>query len=146
MVRMPSISEQRSATGVRGMAVLWPLLATLALQPLATMAAYSLPAAAPAVARDLGVEGSLIGFFISTVYGVVQQSGGQIRLDSEVGVFTRSPSLPPISIRSYCSLGSVRRLYSLGIPGRWITERMVSWVEKCSFQFRHLYACKVSPL
>ena len=49
---------------------LWPLLATLAMQTLATMAAYSLPAAAPAVARDLGVEGSLIGFFVSLVYGV----------------------------------------------------------------------------
>lgn len=34
------------------------------------MAAYSIPAAAPAVARDLGVDGTLVGFFISTVYGV----------------------------------------------------------------------------
>jgi MFS family permease len=50
--------------------VLWPLLATLALQTLATMAAYSLPASAPAVARDLGIDATLIGFFISTVYGV----------------------------------------------------------------------------
>ncbi|MBM3490612.1 MAG: MFS transporter [Alphaproteobacteria bacterium] len=47
-----------------------PLIATLMLQTLATMAAYSLPAAAPAVARDLGVDGALIGFFISIVYGV----------------------------------------------------------------------------
>ena len=48
----------------------WPLLAMLATQSLATMAAYSLPAVAPAVARDLGVPGALVGVFISTVYGV----------------------------------------------------------------------------
>jgi predicted MFS family arabinose efflux permease len=48
----------------------WPLLAMLATQALATMAAYSLPAVAPAVARDLGVSGALVGVFISTVYGV----------------------------------------------------------------------------
>jgi MFS family permease len=42
----------------------------LATQALATMAAYSLPAVAPAVARDLGVPGALVGVFISTVYGV----------------------------------------------------------------------------
>ena len=34
---------------------LWPLLATLATQTLATMAAYSLPALAPMVAKDLDV-------------------------------------------------------------------------------------------
>ena len=48
----------------------WPLLAMLATQALATMAAYSLPAVAPAVAQDLGVPGALVGVFISTVYGV----------------------------------------------------------------------------
>ncbi len=48
----------------------WPLLATLATQSLATMAAYSFPAAAPAIAQDLQVPGTLVGFFISTVYGV----------------------------------------------------------------------------
>lgn len=47
-----------------------PLMATLLLQTLATMAAYTLPAVAPEVAADLGVPGALIGFFISTVYGV----------------------------------------------------------------------------
>lgn len=46
-----------------------PLLATLLLQTLATMAAYTLPATAPKVAADLGVPGALVGFFISTVYG-----------------------------------------------------------------------------
>jgi predicted MFS family arabinose efflux permease len=49
---------------------LGPLAATLAVQTLATGAAYSLPAVAPAIARDLGVHPALIGFFISTVYGV----------------------------------------------------------------------------
>jgi len=42
----------------------------LATQTLATMAAYSLPAVAPVLARDLGVPGALVGVFISTVYGV----------------------------------------------------------------------------
>ena len=49
---------------------LWPLLAMVATQALATMGSYSLPAVAPAVARDLGVPGALVGVFISTVYGV----------------------------------------------------------------------------
>ena len=49
---------------------LWPLLATLAVQTLATMALFSLPAAAPAVARDLHVHGALIGVFVSIVYGI----------------------------------------------------------------------------
>lgn len=48
----------------------WPLAATLAMQTLSTGAAYSFPAIAPAVAKDLGVDGALVGFFISTVYGV----------------------------------------------------------------------------
>ena len=47
-----------------------PLVATLALQTLATMAAYSMPAAAPEVGRGLGVEPALVGVFISVVYGV----------------------------------------------------------------------------
>lgn len=49
---------------------LWPLIATLAMQTLATMAAYTLPALAPVVAHDLGVDGALIGYFVSVVYGV----------------------------------------------------------------------------
>ncbi|MDE2517413.1 MAG: MFS transporter [Rhodospirillales bacterium] len=48
----------------------WPLLATLAVQTLATMALFSLPAAAPDVARTLHVHGALIGVFVSLVYGV----------------------------------------------------------------------------
>ena len=47
-----------------------PLIATLATQSLATMAAYSFPVVAPVIAKDLQVPGSLVGFFISTVYGV----------------------------------------------------------------------------
>lgn len=49
---------------------LWPLVATMAMQALATMAAYSLPALAPMVASDLAVPGATIGYFVSTVYGV----------------------------------------------------------------------------
>lgn len=49
---------------------IWPLAATLAVQTLATMSLYSIPAVAPAVARDLGVNGELVGGFVATAYGV----------------------------------------------------------------------------
>lgn len=49
---------------------LWPLIATLAAQTLATMALFSLPAIAPAVARALHVQGELVGVFVSAAYGV----------------------------------------------------------------------------
>jgi MFS family permease len=48
---------------------LWPLIATLAAQTLATMALFSLPAIAPAVAQALGVQGELVGVFVSVAYG-----------------------------------------------------------------------------
>ncbi len=48
----------------------WPLLATLAVQTLATMALYSLPTVAPEVARDLQVNPTLVGSFVATAYGV----------------------------------------------------------------------------
>lgn len=48
----------------------WPLVATTAMQTLATMAAYSIPALAPVLARDLQVDGALTGYFVSVVYGV----------------------------------------------------------------------------
>jgi len=48
----------------------WPLAATVAVQVLATMALYSLPAVAPAVAADLHVSGTLVGDFVATAYGV----------------------------------------------------------------------------
>ena len=47
-----------------------PLIATTAMQTVATMAAYSVPALAPVIARDLGVDGALTGYFVSVVYGV----------------------------------------------------------------------------
>jgi len=47
-----------------------PLAATLAVQTLSTAAAYSIPAVAPAVARDIGANPALVGYFISAVYGV----------------------------------------------------------------------------
>lgn len=47
-----------------------PLLIGLFVQTLVTMAAYSVPAAAPAIAADLGVAGERVGIFISIVYGV----------------------------------------------------------------------------
>ncbi len=48
---------------------IWPLLATLAVQTLATMALYSLPAVAPEVASDLRVSGTLVGSFVAIAYG-----------------------------------------------------------------------------
>lgn len=47
-----------------------PLILTLSMQTLATMAAFSAPTLAPEIARDLQVDGNLIGFFVSTVYGI----------------------------------------------------------------------------
>jgi MFS family permease len=47
-----------------------PLMATLATQSLATMAAFSFPVVAPVIAEDLQVPDTLVGFFVSTVYGV----------------------------------------------------------------------------
>jgi MFS family permease len=46
-----------------------PLAATLAVQTLATMALFSLPAIAPAVAASLHVNGALVGGFVATAYG-----------------------------------------------------------------------------
>src|SRR5579863_8122149 len=62
--------------GLRAMPI-WPLAATLAVQTLATMAMLSVPAAAPEVACDLGVPGTLIGTFVSLVYtvGIVSALG-----------------------------------------------------------------------
>lgn len=48
----------------------WPLAATLAVQTVATAALFSIPAAAPEIARDLGVPGTLSGAFVSIVYAV----------------------------------------------------------------------------
>jgi nitrate/nitrite transporter NarK len=47
-----------------------PLAATLAVQTLATGAAYSIPAVAPEVARHIGINPALVGVYISLVYGV----------------------------------------------------------------------------
>jgi MFS family permease len=49
---------------------IWPLAATLAVQTLATMAMLSVPAAAPEIARELGIPGTLVGTFVSLVYAV----------------------------------------------------------------------------
>jgi MFS family permease len=48
----------------------WPLAATLAVQTLATMSLFSVPAIAPAIAQSLHVHGTLVGVFVSLVYTV----------------------------------------------------------------------------
>ena len=48
---------------------IWPLIVTTAMQTLATMAVFAIPALAPAIGRDLGVDGVFAGYFISLVYG-----------------------------------------------------------------------------
>jgi MFS family permease len=67
--RVVSLSTPSTASLLRSMPI-WPLAATLAVQTLATMALYSLPAVAPEVARDLHVSGTLVGDFVATAYGV----------------------------------------------------------------------------
>lgn len=89
---------------------IWPLAATLATQSLATMAAYSFPVVAPVIAKDLQVPGTLVGFFISTVYGVGIISSllsprfirryGAVRVSQLVLIATLAMLLA-------CSLGSV---------------------------------------
>ena len=49
---------------------IWPLIASLAAQTLATMALFSLPAIAPAVAGALQVSGELVGLFVALAYGI----------------------------------------------------------------------------
>ncbi len=49
---------------------LWPLAATLAVQTLATAALFSVPTAAPEIARDIDVPGPLVGVFVSIAYSV----------------------------------------------------------------------------
>ncbi len=88
----------------------WPLAATLTTQSLATMAAYSFPVVAPVIAKDLQVPGTLVGFFISTVYGVGIISSllsprfirryGAVRVSQLVLIATLAMLLA-------CSLGSV---------------------------------------
>jgi MFS family permease len=46
------------------------LLIGLIVQTLVTMAAYSIPAAAPAIASELHIAGEWVGIFIAIVYGV----------------------------------------------------------------------------
>ncbi|MGE0701708.1 MAG: MFS transporter, partial [Hyphomicrobiaceae bacterium] len=67
--RLPA-SEAAASAGPAPTFPLGPLAATLAVQTLSTAAAYSIPSVAPAVARDVAVNPALVGFFISTVYGV----------------------------------------------------------------------------
>ena len=73
---IPDPPQPTEPTTLRAMP-LWPLAATLAVQTLATMAMLSLPAAAPAVAHDLHLPGTLIGTFVSLVYtvGIVSALG-----------------------------------------------------------------------
>lgn len=88
----------------------FPLIVTLATQSLATMAAYSFPVVAPVIAKDLQVPGTLVGFFISTVYGVGIISAllsprfirrfGAVRVSQLVLIATLAMLLA-------CSLGSV---------------------------------------
>lgn len=87
-----------------------PLIATLATQSLATMAAFSFPVVAPVIAEDLQVPDTLVGFFVSTVYGVGIVSAllsprfvdrfGAVRVSQLVLVAT-------LAMLIACSLGSI---------------------------------------
>lgn len=64
-----NLAEQKSPGHWQGIPVT-PLFVGLIVQTLVTMAAYSVPAAAPAIAADLNIAGERVGVFISIVYGV----------------------------------------------------------------------------
>lgn len=81
---------------------LWPLIATMAMQALATMAAYSVPALAPMVARDIGVDGALIGMFVSVVYGV-----GIVSSLMAAGFIARYGAVRAAQFVLVCALGLV---------------------------------------
>ena len=68
-----------------------PLLATLAVQTFATMALFSVPTAAPAIARDLAVPGSLIG--IARESGLTQAAWAADEADFDAMV-TQALSAP----------------------------------------------------
>jgi predicted MFS family arabinose efflux permease len=80
----------------------WPLLATMAMQTLATMAAYSIPALAPMVAADIGVDGGLIGYFVSVVYGV-----GIVSSLMAAGVIARYGAVRSSQLVLVCALALV---------------------------------------
>ena len=44
------------------------LAVTTAIQALAALAALAVPVLAPAAARDLGFESTLVGYFVGTMY------------------------------------------------------------------------------
>lgn len=67
---MPSEEVSTASAPPAAGSPVWPLVATIVMQTLATMAVFSFPAAAPEIARDLGVDGTLVGYFVSIVYGV----------------------------------------------------------------------------
>lgn len=81
---------------------LWPLLATMAMQTLATAAAYSVPALAPIIARDIGVDGALIGMFVSVVYGV-----GIFSSLLAAGIIARYGAVRAAQFVLVCALGLV---------------------------------------
>jgi MFS family permease len=68
-IRMKTAPAIGPSRGLRSVPV-WPLAAALAVQTLATMAQFSVPAAAPEIARELGVPATLSGMFVSIVYTV----------------------------------------------------------------------------
>jgi MFS family permease len=65
-----SVGAERATGGSFHALPVWPLAITLAVQTLATMALFSVPTAAPKIARDLGLPGALVGVFVSVVYAV----------------------------------------------------------------------------
>ncbi len=88
---------------------MWPLAATLAVQTLATMALYSLPAVAPEVARDLHVNGTLVGSFVAMAYGVgivsALISPGMVRRYGGVRA-TQAVLLAAAGMLAFAALGS----------------------------------------
>lgn len=66
----PSRQDRTSAAPVTQRYLpLWPLIATVAVQMLATMTLFSVPAIAPEIASDLHISGTLVGAFVAAAYG-----------------------------------------------------------------------------
>ena len=99
----------------------WPLLATVAVQTLATMALYSLPTLAPAVARDLGVDGTLVGGFVATAYGV-----GIISAVLSPGLIRRYGGVRATQFVLLAAAGMICiAAASLGVPGLWFAAMVL---------------------
>lgn len=107
-------TETAPPTSLRTMPV-WPLAATLAVQTLATMSLFSVPALAPEIARVLHVPGTLVGVFVSLVYTVgIGSALGSPGFIHRYGA-TRVTQVALLSVFGLLAIGAGGTLVGLGI-------------------------------